>query len=272
MNHPGRSRTRVVPLLVSVAAHLLIGAALVHVLGLPYPFRELLERRKGEALPVERISFVSVPSRAQDSPGRSGGDGRPLPARPVRESPIAAPTEIPTGLPRVSPTPPPEPPSGAGPVVGQGGVARGIVPSFSDPRLWNSGGYVAAPKTDAERLDSSLTARVHARLDSLMSVAQRDPHDWTMKRGDKKYGMDANNIYIGDAKIPTAILALLPLGKYQGNPIQQDRQRQYDRNSALIVQQATRSLNEDEFREAVKRIRERKEKEHERRERPDVVP
>ncbi|MDQ6888544.1 MAG: hypothetical protein M3068_14845 [Gemmatimonadota bacterium] len=271
MTEPARARGRFVPLLISVAAHLVLGAALVRVLGLPFPFRDLLERRKGEVLPVERISFVSVPSRAQDSPGRSGGDDRPPSPRRMPEAPVIPPTEIPSGILPVAPAVA-EPREGAGPVVGQGGAVRGIVPSFSDPRLWNAGGYVAAPKTDAERLDSSLTARVRAHADSLLSVAQRDPHDWTVKRGDKKYGMDANNIYIGDAKIPTALLALLPLGKYQGNPIQQDRQRQYDRNSALIVEQAARTLNEDEFREAVKRIRERKEREHERREHPEVVP
>jgi hypothetical protein len=90
----------------------------------------------------------------------------------------------------------------------------------------------------------------------------RHPGDWTFEKGGKRYGADQQWIYFGKFKIPTALLALLPLNGV-GNPTVASRNSQLDYMHSDIQYEAQRSLNEDEFRDAVKRIRERKEREHE---------
>jgi hypothetical protein len=63
----------------------------------------------------------------------------------------------------------------------------------------------------------------------------------------------------------------------QGNPIQADRDRAMASLRQEILYQSQRSMNEQEFRKAVKSLRERKEREHEQQEKdrapkPPVVP
>jgi hypothetical protein len=250
-------------LLISIVLHVVLGAGLLYVLSIPHPVQQWLKRQKPESIPVERISFVQLPNRGTNTPGRSGGNGRPVQRPQPAPPPLAAPTHVPAEVPP-PPRPVPAPDTGSGPVVGKGGPAPGLTPSFSDPRLWlPSGPEVSAPKRPAERLDSALAARVRAHQDSLAEMAKnagRRPGDWTFEKNGKKYGIDEHNIYIANLKIPSAILALLPLR--QGANIQ-DPQRahvavqQHDE----IMYQAQRAMNEDEFREAVKRIRERKDRE-----------
>ena len=124
---------------------------------------------------------------------------------------------------------------------------------------------MSAPKSPKERLDSALAARLKAHNDSLAALALtgRRPGDWTVTKKGKKYGIDQKNIYIGDITIPTAVLALLPLN-VQGNPTTIERERTLNAMHGAIADQAQGVMNEEEFREAVKRIRERKERERQR--------
>jgi hypothetical protein len=87
--------------------------------------------------------------------------------------------------------------------------------------------------------------------------------DWTVEKGGHKWGIDASAIRLGPVSIPTALLALLPLNRagMQGNVFAAERKRQQDAWSREIADQAQRAMNEDEFRVAVKRLRERKERE-----------
>ncbi|HEY9515243.1 MAG TPA: hypothetical protein VIQ74_06120, partial [Gemmatimonadaceae bacterium] len=158
------------------------------------------------------------------------------------------------------------PAGGRGPVVGQGGLREGITPSFSDPRVWvPPAPATSPPRSPSERLDSALVSSLRVHQDSMAAVADaagRKPGDWTFERNGKKWGMDSRKIYIGDHSIPTAILALLPLNS-GSNPIKNKQERALNFQHNEIMEQAQRAMNEDEFREAVKRIRERKEREHE---------
>jgi hypothetical protein len=106
-----------------------------------------------------------------------------------------------------------------------------------------------------------LTVRLQAHNDSL-AIAQRGrkPGDWTVERGGKKYGIDQRNIYLGSITLPTALLALLPINR-QANPTEIGRERSLALMSADIHYQAERAITEDEFKAAVKRIRDRKERE-----------
>src|SRR5688500_20391400 len=97
----------------------------------------MLERTRPRVAP-EQISFISIPNRGETTPGRDGGDG--LPERPnsppARTEPLVAPSETPSAIPPVTAAPRQEEVGGSGPLVGRGGPVRGIVPSYSDPRVW----------------------------------------------------------------------------------------------------------------------------------------
>ncbi len=245
--------------LVSIAIHVVAGAFLLWVLSIPLPIEEFFHRQKDVSIPVERISFVQVPNEGETRPGRSGGDGRPVSERPP--APIVAPTETPSTI----PTTPTEAPSsgGSGPVVGRGGPTEGITPSYSDPRLWHPDAPLAtAPRTLEQDLDSLLATAAKTKADSLAIIAQqrRQGTDWTFEKGGKKYGIDGKNIYVADIKIPAALLALLPINQ-QANPQALERNRAISAMNADIAFQAQRAMNEEEFQAAVKRIRQRKERE-----------
>lgn len=245
--------------LVSIAIHVVAGTLLLWVLSIPLPIQEFFRRQRDVSIPVERISFVQVPNDGETRPGRSGGDGRPSSERPP--APIVAPAETPSSIP-VAPADTPAP-GGRGPVVGRGGPTEGITPSYSDPRLWRPDAPLAtAPRTLEQDLDSLLATAAKTKADSLAIIAQqrRQGTDWTFEKGGKKYGLDGKHIYVADIKIPAALLALLPINQ-QANPQALERSRAIAAMNADIAFHAQRAMNEEEFQAAVKRIRERKERE-----------
>jgi hypothetical protein len=156
-----------------------------------------------------------------------------------------------------------EPPSGSGPVVGAGGAGEGVVPSYGDPRVWAPTGPVYyAPKTQAERLDSAISIRVFAHNDSMaLYNSGKKPGDWTFEKNGEKYGMDSQKIYLGKLALPTALLALLPLN-VQGNPARYQNDRMKESQRQEIYLNAQRAMDNDEFKIAVKEIRQRKDREH----------
>lgn len=254
-------------LVALVALHVLLVAALIRVLLLPLPFSNFLHREHITSLPAERISFIALPTTAGPTiPGKSGGDNRPVTHRPP--PPLVAPPATPTALPAApspaAPAPPAEPDAGTGPVVGTGGPAEGVRPEYHDPRVWvPPAPYVSAPKSLPEALDSSLAARIQAHNDTFaVAGARRQPGDWTVEHNGKKYGIDPKFIRLGPISIPTAVLAALPLN-VQANPILGANERTLTARHDEIVEQAQRSINEDEFRDAVRKLRERKERERE---------
>lgn len=248
--------------LVSVAIHVVVGALLVNLLTFGSPLGDFFRREKPASLPVERISFLSLPRGSGPSaPGRSGGDGRPERA-PEPLPPLVAPVSVPTSIPEPTAAAPAYPEQGSGPLVGTGGPTRGIRPSFSEPRVWvPPADVVSAPKTVSERLDSVLTALIRQKEDSLRltASARRAPGDWTWERGGKKYGWNNKGIQLGDATIPSALLPALA-ANVALNPAAAERQN-LDRLSREVREQSTRGLNEEEFRNRVRSIRERKERE-----------
>jgi hypothetical protein len=84
--------------------------------------------------------------------------------------------------------------------------------------------------------------------------------DWTTEVGGRKFGLDDKYIYVAGIRIPSVLLALLPLpdaGNY-------DRNQAYNRLMDIrrdIYQAAARADNTAEFKRYVKEIRERKERE-----------
>ena len=52
-------------LLVSIALHIVVGAALVLILSVPNPIRQWLTMQHGEQPKVEHITYVATPSAGQ---------------------------------------------------------------------------------------------------------------------------------------------------------------------------------------------------------------
>lgn len=245
----------------SVALHAVLGAAILHVLLVPYPSSGE-SRGKSEPLRAERIGFLRLPDESpavSATTGRAGGDGRPGRTRP--RAPLVAPALVPTTIPPVAPGAG-RPAEGSGPLIAAGGPVRGITPAYSDPRVWRAPGTIpTAPKSASQRLDSVIVAALQPYVDSVASRrGAREPGDWTVEKNGQKYGIDRKFIRLGPVSIPTALLALLPLN-VQGNPSVMEREKTLNALNRDIVYHANRGMNEADFRKAVRSIRERKERE-----------
>jgi hypothetical protein len=119
------------------------------------------------------------------------------------------------------------------------------------------------------RLDSSVADNLQRMNDSLALLPkERTPGDWTFTRNGKRYGIDQQFIRLGPFSIPTALLAALPLN-VTANPTAVERDRRLSSMRFEIQEQAARAARDDEFRAAVKSLRERKLKEREDRKKLD---
>lgn len=262
MRRPSRSFA------LSLSIHAVLG---VFVLRAVLGSASWLAIPRGESRPAaETVRYVGLAGRVAPVAveGREGGDG--IPERPNSEpTPLPpAPSVVPSALPPApAASAPVDPPSGRGPLVGRGGPLRGIEPAYTDERVWSE--LVPAPHvplSQKQRVDSVIGERFKDLQDSLrIAQANKGPDgsDWTVEKGGYKWGVDKQFIRLGPLSIPTALLGLLPMNSasMQGNVFASERRRQQDAWSREINEQAQRSMNEDEFRIAVKRLRERKEKE-----------
>jgi hypothetical protein len=226
------------------------------------------------ARPVaERVEFITV-APPSDEPvsvrprSSSPSVSRQAPVAPTEaNAPLVAPREIPTQI------PPPAAGSDTtvrgsvyGPLRGGTGPTRGVQPSSDDGRVWpGDPEFIYAPKTDEQRLDSALYAALRRHMDSLSTYTYTpnkfERGDWTVERNGQKYGIDRQFIRLGPLQIPTALLALLPLNRMQGNPIQMERDRAAAFMRADILYHAQAAMNEEQFRKAVAAIRARKDRE-----------
>ena len=118
-------------------------------------------------------------------------------------------------------------------------------------------------------MDSAVTATIEHFRDSIAALTYNpskfERGDWTVEKNGRRYGIDQQAIRLGKISIPTALLGLLPLN-VQGNPIAAQRDREMASLRAEILYQSQRSMNEEEFRRAVKSLRERKERERQQQE------
>jgi hypothetical protein len=259
--------------IASIGVHVVVGAALLRILLIPNPFTSLFAT-KSQPVEPERISFLALPQESPaTTPGKSGGNGRPVNTKVTPAPPLVAPTTVPTTIAPVEPTATPTPlpaDEGTGPLIGRGGPTKGIRPSYSDPRIWvPAAPVVSAPKSADARMDSVVASGIERVRDSLAANGYTpnkfERGDWTVEKNGKRYGIDQSAIRLGKVSIPTALLGLLPLN-VQGNPIAAARDREMASLRAEIQFQSARALNEQEFRRAVKSLRERKERERQQQE------
>src|SRR5262249_956841 len=119
-------------------------------------------------------------------------------------------------------------------------------------------------KSHVELVDSAVTAIVQAYLDSIAAEpASRNAElpSWTTDIAGKKFGVDGKNIYVAGLKIPAAVLALLPIS---GGNIDQNRAYNHMMDLRADIQYAAqRSANLAEFKEMIRDMRLRKERERE---------
>lgn len=253
---------------ISVALHIVAVVVLSAIL-VQHPISRMIGLRPGKEAPRERITYIEV----APSPGIVGADTGAAPAAPRDVSPAnaspsgqpAAPAQVPRAI---VPASPPVAPGGAAGATGGGGGAggttpgTGMVPSYSDARVWATPGeFTPAPKTARQVVDSVIDVAVGAYIDSLSVAAAnrgREPGDWTVGKGGTKWGVDPKWIHFGKVKVPTALLAFLPVN-VTANPSDNTRARAAMRWD--IDFHAQRAVTEDEFRKSVKRIRERAERE-----------
>lgn len=244
--------------LVSLGVHVVVIILFARMLILNGDFSRNL---KPQSVPAERVGFVRLARPGEKpTPGKAGGDGRPEVSRAVHVTP---PTSVPTTIPAPSAavTKPTEE-GGTGPLVGGGGPVRGVRPNYSDGRLWTPPQpIIEPPKTVAQTIDSLIADAIAPYNDSVARVAQeRDPTDWTIKKGGYKWGIDKHAIHLGPFSVPTALLAMLPLN-IQGNPTTMERDRTYAAMNRDITWHAQQAINDADFMKAVRSIRERKERE-----------
>jgi hypothetical protein len=271
----GKRRLLRPSLAVSLVVNAVAIALFFRAAAMGLSWHELFSHEASQQVVPERIGFVQLPRPASPTapptPGRSGGDGRPVSRTATRPAPLPqAPTEVPSEIPPPTTGAPPTEAGGTGPVVGGGGAVEGIRPSYTDPRLWTRPGAVAtAPKSSKERIDSVLTDAFGPVRDSIaraqeLAAGQRKPGDWTINGPGGKWGMDQSSIHLGKVKIPNAVLALLSeqfQKNLRGNPIEMEREKRLAAIRQDLLDHAQREMTEDEFRTAVRRIRERKDRE-----------
>lgn len=264
--------------LVSVVIHLVLGVVVWHAVQVPAVFERFLQAGQDATLPAERVQFVAVERAPAVAPAAAPA---PRSTRPARTEPapvapeLVAPTTVPTELPPIPVQPEAKPAGGAvggtgtaatGPLRGGTGPTRGVLPTYEDPRVWaGEPAFIYAPKTDKERLDSALVTTLGRYVDSLeantFSPNKFERGDWTFGKDGSKWGIDQQYIRLGRFSIPTALLALLPLNRMQPNPILAAEQRNNAWMRADIMYHAQAAMNEEQFRQAVKAIRERKDRE-----------
>jgi hypothetical protein len=249
---------------ISLAVHVVV-IAMIASITFSYEFSSSAKDREPVA---ERVQYVAVKPRPPEPIGNGAKETRPQPKKAVSPAKLLPPTTIPTAIP---PIPPPNVSAGAisGSSKGTGGapvgVATGIEPAMPDPRIELRPNGLHIPLSQGEKNDSAVKAIYVAYREAELAAEAnrgRSPRDWTMERNGQKYGLDSQYIYLGKFKLPSAILAALPLnfnrGGVDGSRIIQARNASWIQND---IYSHAQGLSEDDFRAAIKRIRERVDRE-----------
>jgi hypothetical protein len=216
--------------------------------------------------------------------------GRTTGPRQAVGPPVQVPMEVPSGLPPVRPgvAAGASGPGGRDTTAVTGPLAaagfRILGPHFGDGRLWlrpwdaiaaaiaASGRDSITPAMHVALIDSAIVARLHAFLDTLApdSFAVAGPKPWVTEIDGQKWGLDGGWIYLGGLKLPSAILALIPLP--QGNYDRAKHEADLLQIREDILQAARRAESAAEFRKYVEETRKRREAERDAKRNQKVPP
>jgi hypothetical protein len=189
---------------------------------------------------------------------------------PPPPTPVAVPLTTPTQL---------APPSVVGTVTAAPadtivkGSSPDLQPHYGGGRLWlqpltESPRTIAKAltgKTDKQLTDSAVSAMIQTYLDAMAVEQAAHPQtlpSWTTKIGGKTVGLDSKWIYLGPIKIPTMLLALLPVN-LQGNMSNYQYNQQLNSMRADLFDAARRSATFDDFKRAVKDLHDQTEQRRE---------
>ena len=262
---PPRRRWSWIALAVSAALHGLL--FFVWIEGRP----PVLPHRPGELIVLAPSAtgpaVAPMPYRTPRAAGNAGtGASARRPTRPVIRSDPQAIATVPEPVRR-----PVVPDTGGAPPAQRRSLIGIAGPGLADGHLWVRP-LPLPPKDLAKRLskghvelvDSAVTAIVQGYLDSIAnepSARNSGLPSWTKDIAGKKFGIDGKSIYIAGLKIPAAVLALLPIS---GGNIDQNRAYNHLLDLRADLQYAAqRSANLAEFKEMIREMRVRKEKERE---------
>jgi len=140
------------------------------------------------------------------------------------------------------------------------------IPQYGDGRLWVRPMWLPPDGGRPIRMDSVAAVRMLAMADSMERFPPANPNanpyvsrGWTFRRNGKTYGWDAAGIHFGDFTIPNAVLAFLSVP--QGNIDQARANTALMEMRADIMRAAARAAAEEDFRQAVRDIRVRRDRE-----------
>jgi hypothetical protein len=198
--------------------------------------------------------------------GRSAG----VTARPAVEAPTPepervepAPVEVPPSLPPAEPvdTTPRPAPRPAAPTVRIG-------PSLGEGKLWVR--PLPAPprdlareltRTHVELVDSAVAAIVQLYIDSMLTApaaAGAGLPSWTTQIAGKTFGIDSKYIYLGSLRIPSAILALLPIRG--GTTMEYSQASRLSLIREDLQRASARSQTMEDFKRAIRELRAERER------------
>lgn len=253
----GKSKSSIA---ISVAIHVVVIAALATIT-FHYPLAGIFD--KPEPMKSVPVRYVTLRPR--------GASASPKSARATPPVSIPNAVSIPVGIP--APARVPSAPAPSGTAIGGGGstgiagrdpgIGIGIRPGIPDGRLaTNPMSVPAQPLTEGQKAERALSAIYQEYLDSAraeMNNPKRAPGDWSWggKDGDK-WGWDANGIHVGGITIPNVVLAALPLNMGPTMSPVDARRESFIRQD---IQLHANMMSEDEFKAAVRRVRERVDRE-----------
>lgn len=284
---PGRTTPKA--LLAALATHVVVIALLVRLVTLGHGLHDWFGLRPDAVTTQERVQFVATKPPEPEPPAVKPKPAAEPPAvqQPVATSPIL-PSVPTTGGGEVAIDPALIAAARGGDSTGVGGgngkprdfginpLLIGLAPANSDPRVWapGSGDGINIHRSDRQLMDSVIGWAIAAAADSLDSIARlydanRKPADWTkrMKNGEK-WGWDKTGLRLGKYTVPNALLALLPASiqkSMQGNPIEANRARSILLAREDINRFSSQAMGEADFRKAVRELREKKDRDYQKR-------
>lgn len=234
-------------------------------------------------LPPAMIVLLPPASEGSESsglkfevPGGAARRGRASGITPRREEPVPAPEPVktqenPPAEVVQSPEPQLAPVDIAAPRDTVGPRIYRIGPSLGEGKLWVR--PLPAPprelaaaisRSHIQLVDSAVSAIVQEYIDSVLSAPSAPgaaPPSWTTQIFGKTFGIDSKFIYLGGLKIPSAVLALLPI-KSGGASMEYSQASRLAAIREDLASAAQRAQTMEDFKRAVRELRAERERRH----------
>jgi hypothetical protein len=257
----GREQKSKSSIAISIAIHVVVFAALATITFHYAPARF----PRPEPVDAVAVRYIPLKPRAESGAPRRA---------PARAAPAPASLPAVASIPATIPTPA-APLSPATTAIGAGGstavtsrdpgIGLGIRPGIPDGRLaTNPGSLARAPETEGQQAERALAAIYGQYLDSARAQMSRDsatrkPGDWSWGGKDgAKWGWDDKGIHVGGITIPNIVLAALPMNVGPSMSPVDVRARDFVRSD---IQVHAGLMTQDEFKAAVRRVRDRVDRE-----------